>query len=101
MLELRQRIRRLTGGRDLREYSISWNPETQKPEGILRRIISASSNPGDQVLDFFAGSGTTGAVCQELGRDCILIDNNPQAIEVMKKRLKEACYIWSQPQSEI
>ncbi len=74
---------------------------TQKPEGILRRIISASSNPGDQVLDFFAGSGTTGAVCQELGRDCILIDNNPQAIEVMKKRLKEACYIWSQPQSEI
>ena len=74
---------------------------TQKPEGILRRIISASSNPGDQVLDFFAGSGTTGAVCQELGRDCILIDNNPQAIEVMKKRLENACYIWSQPQSEI
>lgn len=74
---------------------------TQKPEGILRRIISASSNPGDQVLDFFAGSGTTGAVCQELGRDCILIDNNPEAIEIMKKRLKDACYIWSQPQSEI
>lgn len=74
---------------------------TQKPEGILRRIISASSNPGDQVLDFFAGSGTTGAVCQELGRDCILIDNNPQAIEVMKKRLEDTCYIWSQPQSEI
>ena len=74
---------------------------TQKPEGILRRIISASSNPGDQVLDFFAGSGTTGAVCQELGRDCILIDNNPQAIEVMKKRLQEKCYIWSQPLSEI
>ncbi|MBQ6504734.1 MAG: site-specific DNA-methyltransferase [Flexilinea sp.] len=71
---------------------------TQKPEGILRRIISASSNPGDQVLDFFAGSGTTGAVCQELGRDCILIDSNPQAIEVMKKRLEEKCYIWSQPQ---
>ncbi|MBQ6341806.1 MAG: site-specific DNA-methyltransferase [Anaerolineaceae bacterium] len=60
---------------------------TQKPEGILRRIISASSNPGDLVLDFFAGSGTTGAVCEELGRNCILIDNNPEAIEVMKKRL--------------
>lgn len=74
---------------------------TQKPEGILRRIISASSNPGDQVLDFFAGSGTTGAVCQELERDCILIDSNPQAIEVMKKRLEEKCYIWSQPQSGI
>ena len=65
---------------------------TQKPEGILRRIIAASSNPGDLVLDFFAGSGTTGAVCEELGRDCILMDNNPEAIEVMKKRLSNACY---------
>ena len=74
---------------------------TQKPEGILRRIISASSNPGDLVLDFFAGSGTTGAVCQQLDRNCILIDNNPEAIEVMEKRLKDSCYIWSQPQSEI
>ena len=74
---------------------------TQKPEGILRRIISASSNPGDMVLDFFAGSGTTGAVCNELGRNCILIDNNPEAIEVMKKRLQDTCYIWSQPQSGI
>ena len=74
---------------------------TQKPEGILRRIISASSNPGDQVLDFFAGSGTTGAVCKELGRNCILIDSNPEAIEVMKKRLQDSCYIWSQPPSEI
>ena len=59
----------------------------QKPEFILRRIISVSSNPGDSVLDFFAGSGTTGAVCEELGRDCILIDNNPEAISVMNKRL--------------
>lgn len=62
---------------------------TQKPMGILRRIIQASSNQGDLVLDFFAGSGTTGAVCKELGRDCILIDNNPEAIEVMKKRLED------------
>lgn len=61
---------------------------TQKPEGILRRIISASSNEGDLVLDFFAGSGTTGAVCKELNRNCILIDNNPDAITVMKKRLE-------------
>lgn len=60
---------------------------TQKPMGILRRIISASSNPGELVLDFFAGSGTTGAVCAELGRDCILIDNNPEAIAVMRNRL--------------
>lgn len=59
---------------------------TQKPEGILRRMLEASSNPGDMVLDFFAGSGTTGWVAAELGRDFILVDNNPEALEVMKKR---------------
>jgi len=59
---------------------------TQKPLGILRRIIQASSRPGDLVLDFFAGSGTTGVAALELGRRFILVDNNPQAIEVMKKR---------------
>ena len=59
---------------------------TQKPLGILRRILQASSNPGDTVLDFFAGSGTTGAACLELGRRFILIDNNPEAIEVMRRR---------------
>ncbi len=59
---------------------------TQKPVGVLRRIIMASSNPGDVVMDFFAGSGTTGEVCLELGRSFILVDNNPQAIEVMKER---------------
>jgi len=63
---------------------------TQKPLGILRRIIRASSNPGDTVLDFFAGSGTTGAACAELDRNCILIDNNPEAIHVMKERLETA-----------
>ena len=60
---------------------------TQKPEGILRRIISASSRPGDMVLDFFAGSGTTGSVAKQLGRRFILIDENPEAFDVMKKRL--------------
>ncbi len=59
---------------------------TQKPVGVLRRIISVSSNPGDLVLDFFAGSGTVGEVCLDLGRQFILVDNNPQAIAVMKKR---------------
>jgi site-specific DNA-methyltransferase (adenine-specific) len=59
---------------------------TQKPEGILRRIILASSNPGDTVLDFFAGSGTTGAACLELERNFILVDNNLQALETMAKR---------------
>ncbi len=59
---------------------------TQKPVGILRRIVAASSNRGDLVLDFFAGSGTTGEVCLELGRRFILVDNNPQAYSVMKTR---------------
>ncbi len=59
---------------------------TQKPLGILRRIVAASSNPGDTVLDCFAGSGTAGAACLELGRRFILIDNNPEAITVMARR---------------
>jgi len=59
---------------------------TQKPLGILKRIVQASSRPGDLVLDFFAGSGTTGAACLALGRRFILIDNNEQALEVMARR---------------
>ena len=62
---------------------------TQKPKGILRRVIQASSKPGDLVLDFFAGSGTTGAVAAELGRNFILIDQNPESIEVITKRLND------------
>ena len=61
---------------------------TQKPEGILRRIITASSRPGDLVVDFFAGSGTTGAVAKKLGRHFLLVDQNPDAFEVIKKRLE-------------
>lgn len=60
---------------------------TQKPEGILRRIINASSNEGDWILDFFAGSGTTGAVAQKLNRRFVVVDQNPQAFYVMKQRL--------------
>ena len=60
---------------------------TQKPEGILRRIVQASSAQGDWVLDFFAGSGTTGAVAAALGRRFVLMDQNPAAIEVMRARL--------------
>ncbi|MBT3239272.1 MAG: site-specific DNA-methyltransferase [Chloroflexi bacterium] len=59
---------------------------TQKPLGILRRILQASSNPGDMVVDFFAGAGTTGAAALELDRKFLLVDSNPEAIEVMKKR---------------
>ncbi|MGV8881500.1 MAG: DNA-methyltransferase [Rhodoglobus sp.] len=60
---------------------------TQKPEGVLRRIVQASSAEGDWVLDFFAGSGTTGAVAHSLGRRFVLADENPAAIEVMRSRL--------------
>lgn len=63
---------------------------TQKPLGILRRIISASSKPGDRVLDFFAGSGTTGHAAHSLGREFVLVDQSPDAIEVIQKRLTEA-----------
>lgn len=59
---------------------------TQKPLGVLRRIIAASSRPGDLVLDFFAGSGTTGAAAAALGRDFLLVDNNEAAITTMARR---------------
>jgi site-specific DNA-methyltransferase (adenine-specific) len=60
---------------------------TQKPEGVLRRIVQASSRPDDWVLDFFAGSGTSGAVARALGRRFVLVDDNPDAIAVMTTRL--------------
>ena len=60
---------------------------TQKPAGILRRMIQASSREGDWVLDFFAGSGTTGAVAHKLGRRFVLIDQNPESLAVMRERL--------------
>ena len=63
---------------------------TQKPLGIVERIVRVHSNPGDVVLDFFAGSGTTGEAAAKLGRDFILVDNNPEAIRVMEKRLAVA-----------
>ena len=63
---------------------------TQKPIGILRRIIQASSKPGDLVLDFFGGSGTTGFVAAQLERRFILMDRNTEAIEVMRDRFASA-----------
>jgi len=59
---------------------------TQKPLGILKRIIQISSPKNGVVLDFFAGSGTTGIAAHELGRQFVLIDNNPMALEVMATR---------------
>ena len=60
---------------------------TQKPLGILERIIRVHSNPGDTVLDFFAGSGTTGLAALRNERSAILIDQNPDAIVLMHERL--------------
>jgi site-specific DNA-methyltransferase (adenine-specific) len=76
-----------TNGREKTGYP------NQKPEGILRRIVHASSRPGDLVLDFFAGSGTTGAVAAELGRRFLLVDENPAAVEVMRTRLPRAAVV--------
>lgn len=59
---------------------------TQKPLGIMRRIVQASSEDGDWVLDFFGGSGSTADAAQELGRKFLTIDINPEAIEVMQRR---------------
>ncbi len=60
---------------------------TQKPLGILERIIRVHSNPEDTVLDFFAGSGTTGEAALAHGRHAVLIDENQEAIDVMLERL--------------
>ncbi len=60
---------------------------TQKPMGVLDRIIKVHSKPGDKILDFFAGSGTIGECAVRHGRHATLVDNNPEAIRVMQKRL--------------
>jgi site-specific DNA-methyltransferase (adenine-specific) len=73
-----------TSGREKTGYP------TQKPEGVLRRIVAASSRPGGWCLDPFAGSGTLGAVCRALGRRFVLIDCNPVAIDVICRRLGAA-----------
>jgi site-specific DNA-methyltransferase (adenine-specific) len=70
-----------TNGREKTGYP------TQKPEGIIRRMIQASTKPGDWCLDFFAGSGTIGAVAAALDRRYLLIDSNPAAIDVIRTRL--------------
>ena len=60
---------------------------TQKPTGVLRRIVAASSTEGDRCLDFFAGSGTLGAVARDLGRRFVLVDSSAEAIEIISRRL--------------
>jgi DNA modification methylase len=60
---------------------------TQKPEGLVRRMVQASTRPGDWCLDCFAGSGTLGAVCARLDRHYVLIDTSPEAFEIAQRRL--------------
>ena len=60
---------------------------TQKPLAILKRIVRVHSNPGELVLDFFAGSGTLGEAAARLDRGFILIDSNPEAVRAMRQRL--------------
>jgi site-specific DNA-methyltransferase (adenine-specific) len=72
-----------TSGREKTGYP------TQKPEGIVRRMVQASTRRGEWCMDFFAGSGTLGAVAAALGRRYVLIDSNPQAVAVMRARLGE------------
>ncbi len=67
---------------------------TQKPLGILRRIVKVHSRPGDMLCDFFAGSGSFGAAARELGRNCILMDENPEALRVMERRFAGADVRW-------
>ncbi len=70
-----------TNGREKTGYP------TQKPEGVLRRLVAASARPGGWCLDPFAGSGTLGSVCLALGRRFVLIDSSPIALRVMHERL--------------
>lgn len=65
------------------------NHPTQKPEGLLERIVLASTNEGDLVIDPFAGSGTTLRVCQQLNRRCIGIELNPQYVKMIHNRLSQ------------
>jgi site-specific DNA-methyltransferase (adenine-specific) len=60
---------------------------TQKPLGILERIVRVHSNPGDTVLDFFAGSGTAGLAAAKNGREFLLADESSEAIAIMRNRL--------------
>ena len=60
---------------------------TQKPLGLLERIVRVHSAPGDALLDFFAGSGTFGEAAALHGRPCLLVDDNPEAVRIMERRL--------------
>lgn len=74
---------------------------TQKPLGILNRIVRIHSRPGDNLCDFFAGSGSFGEAAYKMDRNCLLIDKNPQAIQVMRKRFQNFNCEWHNEQEHI
>jgi site-specific DNA-methyltransferase (adenine-specific) len=71
---------------------------TQKPLGILERIVKVHTRPGDRLLDFFAGSGSFGDAADRHGRDVVLVDSNPEAIRVMRRRFRgrDVCLVMSE-----
>jgi adenine-specific DNA-methyltransferase len=69
----------------------------QFPEALVRRLIAATTNPGDTVLDPFAGSGTTGAVASQLGRDAILIESDPDYVEIAHRRITSDLFTGGHP----
>lgn len=73
---------------------------TQKPLALIRRIVRVHSNPGSVVLDFFAGSGTTGEAAALEGRDFVLVDQSEEAVAVMKKRLAKYGAVVEKPSAK-
>jgi len=74
---------------------------TQKPRGILDRIVKVHSRPGDLLMDFFAGSGSFGEAAVIHGRNCILVDNNEEAMRVMEKRFSTIAVDWKAWEPEL
>jgi site-specific DNA-methyltransferase (adenine-specific) len=72
----------------------------QKPLGVLRRIVQASTRRGDWCLDFFAGSGTLGVAARHLGRKYVLVDSNPAAVRVMRERLGAPTYVGAEAREQ-
>lgn len=70
---------------------------TQKPLKVIERIVRVHSRPGERLLDFFAGSGTFGEAAVKLGREVVLVDDNPEALEVMQRRLAFASPVVVKP----
>jgi len=65
------------------------NYPTQKPLQLLERLLKAYTDEGDLVLDFYCGSGTTGEAAVRMNRRCVLVDVNPKAVQIARKRIED------------